>query len=196
MTAGNFGNALLAVDTVVMQGLQGVSSYQYQRRADVTGQNIEGVLVQFNSLGVTPGDTIFGFSLFGNDVTGTGGQDLLDPTTFPLSTGGGGTAGGLDLVSGGLILTGAGQVQVPGYLGSKVDAKVRSRSGARPVVAWATLDAPASANRRGTKVRLARVPVPETTTLVLAMGQGEGEPGEVAYKIRLRIPKKGPLIRR
>ncbi|WP_282054302.1 gliding motility-associated C-terminal domain-containing protein [Maribacter luteus] len=42
----------------------------------------------FQYLGVSPGQTVYGISFFGNDVDSTV-HDLLDPSTFPLDTDGG-----------------------------------------------------------------------------------------------------------
>jgi len=45
-----------------------------------------GSLVTFNQLGISANDIVYGISIFGNDVTGLGSQNLLDPSTFPLDT--------------------------------------------------------------------------------------------------------------
>ncbi|MBR0347716.1 MAG: hypothetical protein IJI03_20895 [Rudaea sp.] len=63
-------------------------------------QGIAGTLFTFANLGIAAGQTVCGFSLFANDVTGSGTQVLTDPTTFPRTTDGGAN-GGLDVVSGG-----------------------------------------------------------------------------------------------
>ncbi len=90
----------------------------------------------------------------------------------------------------------ANQLQFPGYMGATVDVKIRSKSDARPTAEWVELQTPLKTNRKGTKLKLAAVRVPSTGTLVLGMGRGEGPSGEVSYRVRLKIPKKGPLIRR
>lgn len=71
----------------------------------VTNQTIGGVTIAVSesgtssSLGVAPGTVIYGYSLFGGDITGTGGQNLLDPSTFPLNSSSTTGAGGIDLVA-------------------------------------------------------------------------------------------------
>lgn len=73
--------------------------------AVVNNQAIGGVTVAVvgapanNALGIAEGATIYGYSLFGGDVTGTGGQDLTDPSTFPLTSSGATGAGGIDLIA-------------------------------------------------------------------------------------------------
>jgi hypothetical protein len=53
-------------------------------------------LVTANGLGAMPGTVIYGYSLFAPDVSGTGGQVLTNPSTFPLNTNS--TTGGIDLI--------------------------------------------------------------------------------------------------
>ena len=68
----------------------------------VDAQNVRGVFLPLSILlpGVTTPTTIFGFSLFANDVTNA--FNLLDFATFPQTTDA--TSGGLDLVAGGFGL--------------------------------------------------------------------------------------------
>jgi len=90
----------------------------------------------------------------------------------------------------------AHQIVFPGYRASTVKAKIRSRSSARPTAEWVGIEAPSTTNKKGTKVTLGREFIPTTGPLVLALSQGDGPPGEVSYRIRIRVPKKGLLIRR
>lgn len=63
-----------------------------------SGEALGGVFITMGDLGITAGQTFYGYSLFANDVTGTAGQVLIDPSTFPLSTND--FSGGLDWSSG------------------------------------------------------------------------------------------------
>lgn len=63
-----------------------------------SGQTVAGVFVTFQDLGISAGQTFYGFSLFANDVTGISPQNLLNPATFPTNTGE--TPGGLDWLGG------------------------------------------------------------------------------------------------
>lgn len=71
----------------------------------VTGQTLGGVVVSVtgstanSGLGISAGSTIYGYSLFGGDVTGTNGQVLTDITTFPQNTSSSTGAGGIDPVA-------------------------------------------------------------------------------------------------
>jgi len=90
-----WGSGLVSggVDTVVVRGPD--TSTTYGASANVTSQNLHGVLVTLSDLGVSVGDTIYGYSLFSDEVLAT--DDLVDWTTFA-TTGG----SGLDLAAGGL----------------------------------------------------------------------------------------------
>ncbi len=99
-------------------------------------------------------------------------------------------------LKGTLTVGGANQILFPGYVGSTVGAKIRSRSDARPTVEWAGIVAPRKTNRRGTRVRLGEARLGTTGPVVLALGRGDGPDGEVSYSIRMRVPKDGLLIRR
>jgi uncharacterized repeat protein (TIGR01451 family) len=70
----------------------------------VAAQNVRGVFIPLSNLlpATTTPVTIFGFSLFANDVTPA--SNLLDFATFPTNTTGLSAAGGLDLVAGGFGL--------------------------------------------------------------------------------------------
>ncbi len=73
--------------------------------AKVSNQAVGGVTVAVagavadDGLGIAVGTTIFGYSLFADDVTGTGSQVLTDPATFPLNTSSNTGDGGIDLIA-------------------------------------------------------------------------------------------------
>lgn len=65
-----------------------------------TNQGLEGVLFTGSALGLSNGQTIYGYSLFASDVTGSGSTliDYTNATYFPTNTAGAG-AGGIDLAA-------------------------------------------------------------------------------------------------
>jgi hypothetical protein len=99
-------------------------------------------------------------------------------------------------IAGTLTIARASQLHLPGYLGTHVDAKVKAKGDVRPTLEWANLDIEPAPNRRGNQVKLRRTMVPTTGPLVLVMSQGEGPAGDVRYRVRMRIPKKGPELHR
>ncbi len=102
LSSAEWGGSLLATDTLVVRGANS-SPYDFEPSKFVQGQSIEGVFFTLSGLGVAVSDTIYGFSLFGADVTGSGG-DLVDwnnATFFPTDTSN--ANGGMDLVSGGIL---------------------------------------------------------------------------------------------
>lgn len=99
-------------------------------------------------------------------------------------------------IAGSVVVTRANQLLVPGYLGCEVDARVRSKGAARPTVEWSGIETTRDSNRKGTRLKLRRALVPATGPLVLVLSQGDGPSGDVDYRIRMRIPKRGPLVRR
>ena len=75
-----------------------ISTDTYLRaKQDLTTQSVSGVFISFSSLGITAGTTIYGLSLFPNDVTS--GMDLIGLTNVPSNTDAG-ASGGLDLMAG------------------------------------------------------------------------------------------------
>jgi hypothetical protein len=105
--AGAFawGPSLTTMRTAVVQGDDPAVATDYRVTADVSTQNIDGIFFSLRDLGLLVGQTIYGYSIFSNDVNPatTPAHVLTDVTTFP-TTGG----SGLDLVSGGLAFNPAG----------------------------------------------------------------------------------------
>ena len=62
-------------------------------------QNIHGSAIAFDEFGVTADDIVYGYSIFGDDVTATGSDliDVTNATNYPTNTGSG---SGLDLIAG------------------------------------------------------------------------------------------------
>jgi len=66
-------------------------------------QNIGGVFISFNDLGVNTGDKIYGYSIIGYDLpanaTAANLADYTNSTYFPRNTGSANTQGGIDLIA-------------------------------------------------------------------------------------------------
>lgn len=63
-------------------------------------QGLSGLLFPLSAFGLSPGTTIYGYSLFGYDVDpGLPGLDLLDWNTYPTDTTGATGTGGIDLAA-------------------------------------------------------------------------------------------------
>ncbi len=74
-------------------------------------------VVTLTDLGIGISDTVYGISVFGQDVTGLAGQDLVDPTTFPTnSVSGADVHGGL----GALVKTASISFPEIGILGNTI----------------------------------------------------------------------------
>lgn len=113
VNASDWGTGLLDTDTVVVRGEPDVVGNNLQPSDFVTGQSLAGVLVSLRDLGLEVGDAFRGYALFGADVDpgiiyasdpDLYSERLLDTsneTVFPRNTGD--EAGGLDLVSGGVV---------------------------------------------------------------------------------------------
>ena len=67
----------------------------------VSSQTISGVYISISSLGINPGQKIYGYALFPNDINAS--NDLINLSDFPKTTSGGSGQGGLDLMAGGGI---------------------------------------------------------------------------------------------
>jgi hypothetical protein len=64
-------------------------------------QGVGGIVFTLAQLGITPGTTIYGYSLFGADVSGSGSTliDYTNPTYFPSNTTAATGTGGIDLAT-------------------------------------------------------------------------------------------------
>lgn len=73
------------------------------RPSHATGsQPIDGVFISLTDLGISAGQTVYGYALFPNDVpTGSDSNDLVNLVGFPTDTSGASGEGGLDLMAGG-----------------------------------------------------------------------------------------------
>ena len=67
----------------------------------VGSQTISGVYISISSLGINPGQKIYGYALFPNDINDS--NNLINLSDFPTTTSGGSGQGGLDLMAGGGI---------------------------------------------------------------------------------------------
>jgi uncharacterized repeat protein (TIGR01451 family) len=80
----------------------------------VNSQQIAGIYISISSLDVPPGEKIYGYALFPNDINAS--NDLINLTDFPRNTSGDSGAGGLDLMAGGGIFMLDGLTTISGTL--------------------------------------------------------------------------------
>ncbi|MGB3403130.1 MAG: DUF4347 domain-containing protein, partial [Microcoleaceae cyanobacterium] len=106
---GDWGNSTTEVRAAVLRQDQGDANFE--RSTTVGPQDIAGVYISFEDLGLATDDNFFGYALFPGDVEP--GDDLVDFASFPTDTSEGGE-GGLDLIAGGVVfsLTGANEPPV------------------------------------------------------------------------------------
>jgi len=104
VAAADFGDTGLTYDTTVFKDVDDTGTSNLKPRTDVDGQNLHAVHISLSELGISAGQTFYGFSLFGNDVN-TGG-DLIDWTSAAYPTDTGSADGGLDAVSGAYLFSG------------------------------------------------------------------------------------------
>lgn len=76
-------------DYVIFVSDPNVASGQ-SRPSTKSNQNIKGVYISFQDLGIAVNETIYGYSLFGQDVDPASGHVLKDPSTFPVNSSFGG----------------------------------------------------------------------------------------------------------
>ena len=88
----DWGASGINYETVVFRRDPG--ELDYRPSADLGAQNIDGALVTFSDLGLSSGQTFYGYALFPDDVTAA--NDLIGLTDVPLTS-----SNGLDLVEGG-----------------------------------------------------------------------------------------------
>ncbi|NBC16195.1 MAG: T9SS type A sorting domain-containing protein [Bacteroidetes bacterium] len=172
--SSQWGCTTLGFTTVVLRDDGGDS--EYHPSAEVTGQDICGVYVSLQDLGVLAGETFFGYSLFGGDVNTTD-HTLTDPSTFPTSTSN--SDGGLDLIAGGDIFS-SGTTVLPVEL-VRFDAVAE---GTAAVLRWATAS---ETNNAGFEVQqqAVRAATPPTAWQVLDWVEGHGTTAEAqTYRYR------------
>lgn len=108
VTLPNWGRVGPSFVTRVMSRRTG-SQPHLRPKQDIASQTISGVFISFAALGLNVGDSLYGISLYGNDVTPT--MDLLGISDFPVNTDGN-TAGGLDMMAGGGYFIESGSLPV------------------------------------------------------------------------------------
>jgi hypothetical protein len=88
VNASHFGNDLLASNTeFVTFQKDGQFNDCESRPSEKINQNIKGVFISLSSLGFVTGETVYGFSLFADDIFAMGSSSyLLDHTEFPTNT--------------------------------------------------------------------------------------------------------------
>lgn len=84
------------INTLVMSRRIG-TDVNLRPKQEVTTQTVSGIYISLADLGITNGSTIYGYSLFPNDVTDA--MDLIGLTNVPITTNQG-TDGGLDMLAG------------------------------------------------------------------------------------------------
>ncbi|MBD2499298.1 SdrD B-like domain-containing protein [Anabaena azotica] len=98
-TISNWGNGTnTSIQTEVMRKDPGEANLRYTD--SVPSQKIGAIYFSYQSLGVSPNQTIYGYSLFPPDITTTDSSDLVNLIGFPKDTDST-TDGGLDLIAGG-----------------------------------------------------------------------------------------------
>ncbi|MFY7803777.1 MAG: DUF4347 domain-containing protein, partial [Limnoraphis robusta] len=87
----------ITLDTSVLRADQ--PGENLLRRNNVEGQNVGGIYISFNDLGIEARQQFNGYALFATDVQQT--DDLVDFESFPTDTSE--DVGGLDLIAGGVV---------------------------------------------------------------------------------------------
>ena len=100
-----WGASGLTLKTIVLRGYTEDGDRQHPS-ADVSVQPLSGVFLNWQTLGLRTNDLFYGYALVGNDTTTNGALwvDVQNPVYFPTNTSPDSTFGGLDLISGGLML--------------------------------------------------------------------------------------------
>lgn len=96
---GKFGALGKSVLSTVFMNSSTVSPDPIKPNQDLTSQNIAGDFIDLETLGLTPGQVIYGIAVFPNDVTLA--MDLIGLSNVPINTNGDSDGGGLDLMGGG-----------------------------------------------------------------------------------------------
>jgi uncharacterized repeat protein (TIGR01451 family) len=100
----DWGDSGITIDTMVMRGYTEGGDMQHPS-ANVGVQDLTGVFISWQTLGLQTNDYIYGYSLAANDVTTNGAYwtEVANTNYFPTNTTSGSSAGGLDLISGGMM---------------------------------------------------------------------------------------------
>ena len=96
---GKFGALGKSVLSTVFMNSSTVSPDPIKPNQDLPSQNIAGDFIDLETLGLTPGQVIYGIAVFPNDVTSA--MDLIGLSNVPINTNGDSDGGGLDLMGGG-----------------------------------------------------------------------------------------------
>ncbi len=112
-----WGKSSFNLKTAVMRREENETAFRPSHL--VGSQTISGVYTSIASLGVNPGQTVYGYALFPNDINAS--NDLVNLTDFPTNTSGASGAGGLDLMAGGGIFMKDGLTTVEGILYEDTD---------------------------------------------------------------------------
>ncbi len=96
---GKFGALGKSVVSTVFMNSSTVSPDPIKPNQDLPSQNIAGDFIDLETLGLTPGQVIYGIAVFPNDVTSA--MDLIGLSNVPINTNGDSDGGGLDLMGGG-----------------------------------------------------------------------------------------------
>ncbi|MEM6964487.1 MAG: tandem-95 repeat protein [Bacteroidota bacterium] len=102
-----WGSSPHNITTITLRDNDPSTNSTIQPNETVSSQNVKACVITFDDLGISNGATIYGYSLFANDVTNGGDNtNLLDwtnTTYFPQNTSS--TNGGSDLIAGGIHIT-------------------------------------------------------------------------------------------
>ncbi|MBV6626026.1 MAG: DUF11 domain-containing protein [Rivularia sp. (in: Bacteria)] len=112
VNASTWGGSGFNVRTAVMRREENESNFRPSHL--VGNQEIHAVYTSIGSLGLTTGQTFYGYALFPNDIDQN--NDLINLTDFPTDTSGASGEGGLDLMAGGGIFIKDGLTTVSGRL--------------------------------------------------------------------------------
>jgi len=95
----DWGSAGFDISTIVYRGYQG----DLVPSAELGDQTLSGVYITWSDLNIASNTLVYGYSLVANDVSTN--TSWLDVEDFPLATSPGSDLGGLDLMSGGALVS-------------------------------------------------------------------------------------------
>mgnify|MGYP006428250129 CR=1 FL=1 len=113
-TESDWESTGISIETAVLSGFTEATPPENLTETTATtgSQDISVIFISFADMGFTGGETVYGYSLAGNDTT-IDPVDFVDFTNFPTDTPGGSSAGGVDLMAGG-ALTKKSFIHTPG----------------------------------------------------------------------------------